>query len=64
MFSNSYVKQTKFLQNINVFKKSFQMSGHMAKFIQYFNSIIFVQIISQVILFFPQFIGPKKWNFP
>ena len=50
MFSISCVKQTYFLQIINLFEKSFQMRGHIATFIQYLNSTIFPQFIGQAIL--------------
>ena len=59
MFSISCVKQTYFLQIINLFEKSFQMRGHIATFIQYLNSTIFPQFIGQAILP-PHFISPEN----
>ena len=43
-------------------EKSFQLSGRMAMFIQYFNSTIFPQFIGQAILL--PFYRPKKMEFP
>ena len=47
---------------MNVFEKSFHISGHMAMFIQYFNSTIFSQFIGQGILP-PPFYRSKKVEF-
>ena len=62
MFSISCVKQTYFLQIINLFEKSFQMSGHIAMFIQYLNSTVFPQFIGQAIL--PPILLVQKMKFP
>ena len=62
MFSISCVKQTYFLQIINLFEKSFQMGGHIATFIQYLNSTVFPQFIGQAIL--PPILLVQKMKFP
>ena len=43
-------------------EKSFQLSGRMAMFIQYFNSAIFPKFIGQAILL--PFYRSKKMGFP